>query len=99
MGSLRRPLEAVSKWFPDTQRLKVVATVTEGATLKKEPGIHEGVVFSTVQYKFKFDRSKKYFRPLRKYYLKVRYIVINLEQFVSLMISYSRVNGPLGPNG
>ena len=68
---LREELKRIGKWFPANLRLKVKSVVTEGATLNKETGIHDSVVFSNYPFKFSCRRSKRFFRPLRKYYLKV----------------------------
>ena len=75
MATIKWELEKKNKWFPNGQRLKVIATTSEGATLKRESGINSGVIFSEVPYIFTFTRSKKYFRHLQKYYLRVNYYI------------------------
>ena len=78
MPTLKRVLQEKDKWFPNGQRLKLQATTSEDATLNRESGIHAGIVFSEKPYIFKFTRSKKYFRYLRNFYLRVWFTSLNL---------------------
>lgn len=81
-----------NRTFPDGYRLLVVATVFETATGKEESAIHEDTIFASKPYKFKFTKSKKYFRVGMEYFVEVDMLTANDQPAKEKNITIQRLD-------
>ena len=71
-------------WFPDDDRLSVVASVVEKASGQIETSTDTSIHFSKIPYRITFKRSIKYIKPKLPYEAQVGHITASVHITISV---------------